>query len=42
MSYPLIEDPEGNSIYIANHGLSVGDTMTLNEWYFYTNGTNSG
>ena len=40
---PLIEDPEGNSIWVSNHGASMGDTLTLTtNNHFYTNDSSGG
>ena len=40
---PLIEDPEGDTIYVANHGATTGDNMTLTtSGNFYTNNVNTG
>ena len=40
---PLINDPEGNSIYVANHGATTGDSVTLTtSGVFQTNAGSAG
>ena len=40
---PLIEDPEGDTVYVANHGAITGNSMTLTtDGNFYSNSGNNG